>query len=144
MKPPPPAIVAPPPAVVDPPRQKTTLDIAMAAAQIASPLILGALTLWATVFGGLNQAHSGLDAAKLQAWATYQAKKEDTRLKILEAAIAVLKTPPDRDKSKAGKEARKWALKVVGEYKVAAPLPVPDWLPGPPPAAPVPPVHETK
>ena len=124
---------------MDPPRQKTTLDIAMALAQIASPLILGGLTLWATVFGGLNQAHSGLDAAKLQAWATYQNKQEDTRLKILDAAIAVLKTPPekDKDKSEADKEARKWAAKVVRDYKVADALPVPEWLPGPPPPPPV-------
>jgi len=66
----------------DNPRRKTNLDIAMALGQIATPIILAAFTLWGTVFGGLNQTRSSLDVAKVQAWATYQAKQEDTRLKI--------------------------------------------------------------
>lgn len=118
----------------DNPRRKTNLDIAMALGQIATPIILAALTLWGTVFGGLSQTRSSLDVAKVQAWATYQAKHEDTRLKILDAAIAVLKAPPDKDKPDADKKAREWAVKVVDSYKVADPtLPVPDWLPGPKP-----------
>jgi|RhiMetdeSRZDD1v2_1073273.scaffolds.fasta_scaffold337041_3 hypothetical protein len=118
----------------DNPRRKTNLDIAMALGQIATPIILAAFTLWGTVFGGLNQTRSSLDVAKVQAWATYQAKQEDTRLKILDAAIGVLKTPPDKDKPDADKNAREWAIKVIDRYKVAdPPIPVPDWWPGPKP-----------
>lgn len=124
--------------VEDNPRRKTKLDIAMALGQIAMPVILAAFTLWGTVFGGLNQNRSSLEVARVQAWATFQAKQEDTRLKILEAAIAVLKAPPDKDKSDADKAARLWAIKVVSGYRVTEPsISIPDWWPGSKPSEPI-------
>jgi len=117
----------------DPPREKTRLDITMQVAQIATPVILALFTVWGTVFGGLNQSRSSLEGEKVKAWIAYQSKQEDTRLKILDAAISVLKALPDKDRQDLDTSAaREWAIKVVSEYKVVEPpIPIPKWWPGP-------------
>ena len=102
----------------DPPRLKTKLDFWTQLAQtiggFATPIVLGALTLWGTVFGGWSQRQTTIETQR----ANLESKREDTRAKILDAAIAILKAPPDKDRPEIDSAARNWAVHVVNEYKV--------------------------
>jgi hypothetical protein len=109
----------------DPPRTKTPLDVLMQIAQtiggIATPIILAALTLWGTMFNGQSQGKS-----------TLVLKQEETRARILDAALTVLKTPPDEKKTDLDHSARDWAINVVNGYKVVG-TSTPIYLPSPQP-----------
>ncbi|HEY3570129.1 MAG TPA: hypothetical protein VGP73_19510 [Thermoanaerobaculia bacterium] len=44
-------------------------------------------------------------------------KQEETRAHILDAAITILKSPPDKDNPELDRVARQWAVKVINGYK---------------------------
>jgi hypothetical protein len=132
--PPDPVPLPPPPPGFDPPRQKTTLDVWMQVAQtvggIATPIILAGLTLWGTVFGGLSQRQVTLETEQEKSRSSFALKQEETRAHILDAAIAILKSPPDKDKPDLDRVAREWAVKVINGYKAVDDA-TPDFFPSP-------------
>ena len=119
----------------DPPRTKTPLDVWMQVAQtlggVLTPILLAALTLSGTVFNGASTRKATLEVEGSKTQAQLTLEQEKTRARILDAAIAVLRTPPDKERPEFDRAARAWAVGVVTGYKVIDAT-TPAYLPSPP------------
>jgi hypothetical protein len=119
----------------DPPRTKTPLDVTMQVAQtvggILTPVILAALTLSGNMFAGASTRKATLDVENAKNQGLLQLEEEKTRARILDAAIAVLKTPPDKCRPEFDRAARDWAVGVMNGYKVINST-TPAYMPGTP------------
>ena len=85
---------------------------------VLTPVILAALTLSGTVFNGASTRKATLEVEGSKTQGQLKLEQDKTRARILEAAIAVLKAPPDKERPEFDRAARDWAVGVVNGYKV--------------------------
>jgi hypothetical protein len=114
------------PADLDKPRAKTKLETVMLIAQILTPVVIATLPVWGSTVGNWNSSRNSIELERLKAWSQFRSKEEETRQKVLDAAIAILKSPVDKDHPEISKEAKSWAVEVVKRYK---PLDYSDTIP---------------
>ena len=104
--------INPNPALIpDPPRIKDGWDKIQTLATLLTPIILAFLPVW------INYRSNVVGKATVDQ-TTILSKQEDTRTKIVDAAIAVLKSKPDGTSD--DKQIRQWAVSILIIYTPSA------------------------
>jgi len=116
-----PVTPAPTPVMIShpPPRPKRDrIDVALTIIQAVGGVALTGLVTVAgyffTVHGGRITAETSVDVAKATGEAALAVKREDSRTKILDVALGILKSPPKGNSQ--DQFIRAWAVDVVTQY----------------------------
>lgn len=112
--PPTPVMISHPPPRPKRDRIDITLTIIQAVGGVALTGLVTVAGYFFTVHGGSITAETSVDVAKANGEATVAVKREDSRSKILDIGLDILKSPP-KDNSQ-DRLIRAWAVDVVTQY----------------------------